>query len=89
MRPLDSRRIDEYVKGKTGLLIDAYFSATKIAWILDNVPDARRQAEQGDLLFGTVDTWLIWNLTGGRAHVTDYSNASRTMLFDIHNLTWG
>ncbi len=79
---------DEYVKGKTGLLIDAYFSATKIAWILDNVPDARRQAEQGDLLFGTVDTWLIWNLTGGRAHVTDYSNASRTMLFDIHNLTW-
>ena len=77
-----------YVKEHTGLLIDAYFSATKIRWILDNVPGAREKAEAGRLLFGTVDTWLIWKLTGGRVHVTDYTNASRTMLYDIRNLCW-
>lgn len=80
--------LGDYVKEKTGLLIDAYFSGTKIKWILDNVPDARERAERGDLLFGNVDAWLIWNLTGGRAHVSDYSNCSRTMLFDIDNLCW-
>jgi len=76
------------VRDRTGLVIDAYFSATKLAWILDNVPDARAKAEAGDLLFGTIDTWLVWKLTGGRVHVTDYSNASRTMLFNIHKLRW-
>lgn len=80
--------LGDYVKEKTGLLIDAYFSGTKIKWILDNVPGARERAERGDLLFGNVDAWLIWNLTGGRAHVSDYSNCSRTMLFDIDNLCW-
>ncbi len=78
----------EVIRAKTGLVPDAYFSATKITWILDNVPGAREAAEAGDLLFGTVDTWLIWNLTKGRIHVTDYTNASRTMLYDIHNLCW-
>ncbi len=78
----------DYIKEKTGLLIDAYFSGTKIKWILDNVPEARRLADAGRLLFGTVETWLIWNLTGGSVHVTDYSNASRTMLFDVDNLCW-
>lgn len=78
----------EEVREKTGLVIDAYFSATKIAWILDNVKGARERAERGDILFGTVDTWLVWNLTRGRVHVTDYSNASRTMLFNIHSLEW-
>ena len=73
---------------KTGLIIDAYFSATKIAWILDNVAGARQKAEHGELLFGTVDTWLVWNLTRGKVHVTDYSNASRTMLYNIHTLEW-
>lgn len=73
---------------KTGLLLDAYFSATKIRWILDHVPNARTLAAQGNLLFGTVDTWLIWHLTGGQVHATDYSNASRTMLFNIHTLQW-
>lgn len=76
------------VKERTGLVPDAYFSASKIEWILDNVPGARKKAENGELLFGTVDTWLIWNLTKGRVHVTDYSNASRTMIFDIHKLCW-
>ena len=76
------------VTDKTGLLIDAYFSGTKIKWLLDNVPGVRRRAERGELCAGTVDSWLIWNLTGGRAHVTDYSNASRTMLFNIHTLQW-
>ena len=79
---------EQKIREKTGLLIDAYFSGTKLRWILDNVPGARERAERGELLFGTVDTWLIWNLTGGRAHVTDYSNASRTMLFNIHTLQW-
>lgn len=77
-----------YIKEKTGLLVDAYFSATKLKWILDNVPGAREKAEAGRLLFGTIDTWLIWKLTGGKRHVTDYTNASRTMLFDIHGLQW-
>ena len=76
------------IRQKTGLIIDPYFSATKIRWILNNVPGARESANQGDLLFGTVETWLIWKLTGGAVHVTDYSNASRTMLFNIHNLKW-
>jgi len=80
--------IQDYIKNTTGLLIDAYFSATKIKWILDNVEGAREKAERGELLFGTVDTWLIWNLTGGKVHVTDYSNACRTMLFDIDRLCW-
>lgn len=76
------------IRDKTGLVLDAYFSATKIAWILDNVEGAREKAERGDLLFGTVDTWLVWNLTRGKVHVTDYSNASRTMLFNIKDLKW-
>ena len=79
---------EDKIRAKTGLKIDAYFSGTKIRWILENVPGAREKAEKGDLLFGTVDTWLIWNLTRGKAHVTDYSNASRTMLFNIHTLEW-
>ena len=78
----------DVIKAKTGLVPDAYFSATKIAWILSNVAGARKKAEEGRLLFGTVDTWLIWKLTGGAGHVTDYTNASRTMLFDIHNRCW-
>jgi glycerol kinase len=79
---------DKVIKEKTGLVVDAYFSATKVRWILENVPGAREKAERGDLLFGTVDTWLVWNLTGGKVHATDYSNASRTMLFNIHKLEW-
>lgn len=78
----------DVIKAKTGLVPDAYFSVTKIAWILSNVAGARKKAEEGRLLFGTVDTWLIWKLTGGAVHVTDYTNASRTMLFDIHNRCW-
>lgn len=80
--------LGESVADKTGLLIDAYFSGTKIKWLLDNVPGVRERAERGELCAGTVDSWLIWNLTGGRTHVTDYSNASRTMLFNIHTLEW-
>ncbi len=80
--------MSECVAEKTGLVIDAYFSATKLRWLLDNVPHARERAERGELLFGTVESWLIWRLTGGRVHVTDYSNASRTMLFNIHTLSW-
>lgn len=76
------------IRAKTGLVIDAYFSGTKLRWILENVPGARESAEKGDLLFGTVDTWLIWNLTKGKVHVTDYTNASRTMMFNIHELKW-
>ncbi len=85
---LSADGFDKVVREKTGLVPDAYFSASKIAWILDNVPGARARAEAGDLLFGTVDTWLIWQLTKGKVHVTDYTNASRTMLYDIHNLCW-
>lgn len=80
--------MEEKIKEKTGLIPDAYFSATKIVWILDNVEGARERAEKGELIFGTVDTWLIWNLTKGKVHVTDYTNASRTMLYDINNLKW-
>ncbi|MBR1659138.1 MAG: glycerol kinase GlpK, partial [Oscillospiraceae bacterium] len=78
----------EHVRARTGLIPDAYFSASKLAWILDEVPGARERAEQGKLRFGTVDTWLIWKLTGGTVHATDYTNASRTMLFDIHRMRW-
>ncbi|HLN64582.1 MAG TPA: glycerol kinase GlpK [Symbiobacteriaceae bacterium] len=85
---LKSRGWAEPIRAKTGLVVDAYFSGTKVKWILDNVPGARAKAEQGQLLFGTIDTWLIWKLTGGKVHVTDYSNASRTMLFNIHTLQW-
>ena len=80
--------LGDYIRDRTGLLIDAYFSGTKIKWILDNVEGARERAERGELLFGNVDSWLIWNLTGGKAHVSDYSNCSRTMLFDINELKW-
>ena len=85
---LKARGLTEKFREKTGLVIDAYFSATKLKWILDNVPGARAKAEAGRLLFGTVETWLIWKLTCGRVHVTDYTNASRTMLFNIHTLEW-
>ncbi len=85
---LKKEGLEDYIKEHTGLLIDAYFSGTKIKWILDNVPEARKLAKAGHLLFGTVETWLIWNLTGGSVHVTDYSNASRTMLFDVDKLCW-
>lgn len=85
---LKAEGLDDYVKEHTGLLIDAYFSATKIKWILDNVPEARTLAAEGKLLFGTVETWLIWNLTNKQVHITDYSNAARTMLFDIEKLCW-
>lgn len=78
----------EFFRSKTGLVLDAYFSATKLRWLLDNAADARERAEKGELLFGTVDSWIIWKLTGGKVHVTDYSNASRTMLFNIHTLKW-
>lgn len=77
-----------YIQASTGLVIDAYFSATKISWILEHVPGARKRAEQGELLFGTVDSWLVWNLTKGQVHLTDYTNASRTMLYNIHTLEW-
>ena len=76
------------VTRKTGLLLDPYFSATKIEWLLDHVPGARARAARGELAFGTIDTWLIWNLTGGAQHVTDVSNASRTLLLDLHSLAW-
>ena len=85
---LSAEGLTESIRRKTGLVIDPYFSGTKIRWILENVPGARQQAEQGELLFGTVETWLIWKLTGGKIHVTDYSNASRTMLFNINTLSW-
>ena len=85
---LKERGLTDWLRERTGLVIDAYFSATKLKWILDNVPNARKRAERGELLFGTVETWLIWKLTGGRIHVTDYSNAARTMLFNINTLTW-
>jgi Glycerol kinase len=78
----------DMIHEKTGLLIDPYFSATKIRWILDHVKGAQERAEKGELLFGTIDTWILWKLSGGAAHVTDYSNASRTMLFNIHDLKW-
>ena len=79
---------EDYVRQNTGLVIDAYFSGTKVKWLLDQVPGAREKAEKGDLLFGTIDSWLIWKMTGGAVHVTDYTNASRTLLFNIHELQW-
>jgi len=85
---LRKRGLAETIQTKTGLLVDAYFSGTKLKWLLDNVPDARQQAENGELAFGTVDTWLIWRLTGGSVHATDVSNASRTMLFNVHSNQW-
>ncbi|WP_047150462.1 glycerol kinase GlpK [Aneurinibacillus tyrosinisolvens] len=85
---LKSKGHNALFRNKTGLLIDAYFSGTKVKWILDNVDGAREKAERGELLFGTIDTWLIWKLSGGRAHVTDYSNASRTLMYNIHELKW-
>ena len=85
---LKKRGLEDYVKENTGLIIDAYFSGTKIKWILDNVPWARERAERGELLCGTVDTWLVWKLTGGKVHVTDYTNASRTMIYNIRTLEW-
>lgn len=85
---LKQRGLEPYIKESTGLVIDAYFSATKIMWILDNAPGVREKAKAGDILFGTVDTWLIWNLSGGKTHVTDCTNASRTMLFNINTLKW-
>lgn len=80
--------LEETFRGKTGLVLDAYFSGTKIAWVLDNVPDARKRAERGELAFGTVDSWLVYKLTDGKLHITDYSNASRTLLFNIHTGEW-
>jgi glycerol kinase len=85
---LKKKGFDKQIKEKTGLVVDAYFSGTKVRWILENVPGAREKAEKGELLFGTVDTWLIWKLTNGKVHVTDYSNASRTLLYNIHKLQW-
>ncbi len=85
---LKSKGLEDYVRENTGLVIDSYFSATKIRWMLDEIEGARKKAEAGDLLFGTVDTWLIWKLTGGKSHLTDYTNASRTMLFNISSLEW-
>lgn len=85
---LKARGFNDMFRDKTGLLIDAYFSGTKVKWILDNVEGAREKAENGDLLFGTIDTWIIWKLTNGKVHVTDYSNASRTLMFNIYDLKW-
>lgn len=85
---LKERGLTEWFRQKTGLVVDAYFSATKLKWILDHVPGARERAQKGELLFGTVDTWLIWKLTKGRVHATDYSNASRTMMYNINDLCW-
>ncbi|XJZ28316.1 glycerol kinase GlpK [Bacillota bacterium Lsc_1132] len=85
---LNAKGLNELFREKTGLLIDAYFSGTKVKWILENVEGAREKADQGKLLFGTIDTWLIWKLSGGKAHVTDYSNASRTLMYNIHELQW-
>ena len=85
---LKKQGLTDMIRQKTGLIIDAYFSATKIKWILDHVPGARDRADKGKLMFGTVDSWLIWRLTRGEVHVTDVSNASRTMLFNINTLEW-
>ena len=85
---LKKKGLEEYIRENTGLTIDAYFSGTKIKWILDNVKDARKRAEKGDLIFGTVDTWLLWKLTNGKVHFTDYTNASRTMIYNIRKLEW-
>src|ERR1035437_3173933 len=85
---LKNKGFNETVRNKTGLLIDAYFSGTKLKWILDHVEGAKGKASKGELLFGTMDTWLLWKLTGGKIHATDYSNASRTLMYNIHDLCW-
>jgi glycerol kinase len=85
---LKKKGLENHIRQTTGLVIDAYFSGTKIHWILENVPKAREEAEKGNLLFGTIDSWLLWNLTDKKIHATDYSNASRTLIFDIKNLCW-
>lgn len=85
---LRDRGLEETIRSRTGLVIDAYFSGTKVAWLLDNVPGLRTRAQRGEIAFGTIDSWLLWNLTGGRVHLTDYSNASRTLLYNIHTLQW-
>lgn len=85
---LKAKGLTEYIKNSTGLVVDAYFSGTKIKWILDNIAGVREKAEKGDILFGTVDSWLVWKLTGGKAHVTDYTNVSRTMIYNINTLDW-
>ena len=85
---LKSKGYGEMFREKTGLVLDAYFSGTKLHWILENVPGARQKAAEGRFLFGTIDTWIIWKLTGGKVHVTDYSNASRTLMYNIHQLKW-
>lgn len=85
---LKTNGYNDLFRDKTGLLIDAYFSGTKVKWILDNVAGVREKADNGDLLFGTIDTWLIWKLTNGKVHVTDYSNASRTLMYNIYDLQW-
>ncbi len=85
---LKQKGLEPFIQQRTGLPIDAYFSATKIRWLLDNIPDGQHRAERGDLVCGTIDSWLVWNFTGGRTHITDYSNASRTMLFNINTLQW-
>ena len=84
----EDKELEDYIRENTGLLLDSYFSASKIKWILDNVEGARERAKRGELLFGTIDTWLIWKFTNGKVHVTDYTNASRTMLFNIKELKW-
>ncbi len=85
---LKQQGYEQTFRDKTGLLLDPYFAGTKVKWILDNVEGAREKAENGDLLFGTIDTWLVWKLSGKAAHITDYSNASRTLMFNIHDLEW-
>lgn len=87
-RDLKANGWEEQIRNRTGLVVDAYFSGTKVKWILDHVPGARERAERGEILFGTIDTWLMWKLSGGKVHATDYSNASRTMLYNIHTLQW-
>ncbi len=85
---LKAQGLSEMIRERTGLVIDAYFSATKLKWMLDQVPGARARAERGELAFGTVDSWLVWKLTGGKLHITDSTNASRTLLFNIHTGQW-
>ena len=85
---LKNKGWERYIQNNTGLVIDAYFSATKIKWILDNVEGVKERAERGEVLFGTIDSWLIWNLTRGKVHISDYTNASRTMLYNINDLKW-
>ena len=87
-RELVADGLEEHVAATTGLVVDAYFAGTKLAWLLDHVPGARERAERGELAFGTIDSFLLWRLTGGKVHATDASNASRTMLFDIHRQDW-